>query len=111
MAKLAENGIRTHCLQLGGADLTSPAGGMVMRVLSAVAQFERELLIERTQSGLARARSEGKTLGRKQSLSSARQAEVMERRRAGDSLGTLSKAFGVSRASIQRIEKRASAQS
>ena len=106
--RLAEIGVRVHCLQLGGADLTSPAGGMVLRVLSAVAQFERELLIERTQSGLARARSEGKKLGRKPTLSQARQAEVLARRRAGESLGSLAKVFGVSRAAIQRIEKRAS---
>jgi DNA invertase Pin-like site-specific DNA recombinase len=37
---------------------------MTMSVLNAVAQFERDLLIERTQSGLKRAKSEGKTLGR-----------------------------------------------
>ena len=37
---------------------------MTMQVLSAVAEFERDLLIERTQSGLKRAKSEGKKLGR-----------------------------------------------
>ncbi|NEJ26356.1 hypothetical protein GR247_41565, partial [Rhizobium leguminosarum] len=36
--------------------------------LNAVAQFERDLLIERTQSGLKRAKSEGKTLGRPSTL-------------------------------------------
>ena len=35
-----------------------------MKVLNAVAQFERDLLIERTQSGLKRAKAEGKILGR-----------------------------------------------
>ncbi|XEN32983.1 hypothetical protein M728_003644 (plasmid) [Ensifer sp. WSM1721] len=39
----------------GGADLTSSTGTMTMNVLNAVAQFERDLLIERTQSGLKRA--------------------------------------------------------
>jgi putative DNA-invertase from lambdoid prophage Rac len=47
----------------GGVDLTSSAGTMTMIVLNAVAQFERDLLIERTQSGLKRAKAEGKTLG------------------------------------------------
>lgn len=61
---LAENGIRVHCLALGGVDLTSPAGKMTMQVLSAVAEFERDLLIERTQQGLKRAKAEGKKLGR-----------------------------------------------
>jgi putative DNA-invertase from lambdoid prophage Rac len=61
---LAATGIRVHCLALGGVDLTSPAGKMTMQVLGAVAEFERDLLIERTQSGLKRAKAEGKKLGR-----------------------------------------------
>ena len=56
-------GVRVHCLALGGADLTSPVGKMTVGVIAAVAEFERDLLIERTQSGLARAKSQGKTLG------------------------------------------------
>lgn len=61
---LAELGVRVHCLALGGVDLTSAAGKMTMQVISAVAEFERDLLIERTQSGLARAKAQGKKLGR-----------------------------------------------
>lgn len=61
---LAENGIRVHCLALGGVDLTSAAGKMTMQVLGAVAEFERDLLIERTQAGLNRAKADGKKLGR-----------------------------------------------
>ncbi|MCY1286361.1 Serine recombinase PinR [compost metagenome] len=61
---LAARGIRVHCLALGGVDLTSAAGKMTMQVLVAVAEFERDLLIERTQVGLQRAKAEGKKLGR-----------------------------------------------
>lgn len=61
---LASSGIRVHCLALGGVDLTSAAGKMTMQVLGAVAEFERDLLIERTQQGLIRAKAEGKRLGR-----------------------------------------------
>ena len=61
---LADLGVRVHCLALGGVDLTSAAGKMTMQVISAVAEFERDLLIERTQSGLARAKAQGKKLGR-----------------------------------------------
>src|SRR5205085_8231172 len=57
-------GVRVHCLALGGMDLTSAAGKMTMGVIAPVAEFERDLLVERTQAGLARAKSEGKTLGR-----------------------------------------------
>ena len=51
---LGKRGVSVHCLALGGMDLTSPAGKMTMQVLAAVAEFERDLLIERTQAGLAR---------------------------------------------------------
>lgn len=61
---LAGVGVRVHCLALGGVDLTSPAGKMTMQVLSAVAKFERDLMVERTQQGLIRAKAEGKQFGR-----------------------------------------------
>ena len=66
---LTTNGIRVHCLALGGVDLTSAAGKMTMQVLGAVAEFERDLLIERTQQGLIRAKAEGKRLGRPEATS------------------------------------------
>jgi putative DNA-invertase from lambdoid prophage Rac len=59
---------RVYCLGLDGADLTSSAGTMTMNVLNAVAQFERDLLIERTQSGLKRAKLEGKALSAEPTL-------------------------------------------
>lgn len=105
--RLATAGVRVHCLALGGVDLTSPAGKMTMGVIAAVAEFERDLLIERTQSGLGRARAEGKSLGRPASLSRAQQQDVRSKRLAGVSLGALAKQYGVSRAAIQRAEKRA----
>jgi len=61
---LESKGIRVHCLALGGVDLTSAAGKMTMGVLAAVAQFERDLLIERTQAGLQRTKASGTKLGR-----------------------------------------------
>jgi putative DNA-invertase from lambdoid prophage Rac len=104
--ELASRGVRVHCLALGGVDLTSPAGRMTMGVIAAVAEFERDLLVERTQSGLARARSQGRRLGRRPALSEKQQEAVRERRKAGVSLGVLAREFGVSRASIQRAERR-----
>lgn len=103
---LAELGVKVHCLALGGVDLTSAAGRMTMGVIAAVAEFERDLLIERTQAGLFRAKGQGKKLGRRPVLSLETQAEVRRLRAAGASLGVLAKEFGVSRAAIQRIEKR-----
>lgn len=104
--RLADAGVRVHCLALGGVDLCSPAGRMTMAVISAVAEFERDLLIERTQSGLSRAKSEGKTLGRPPILSPAQQEEIRAKRMEGVSLGSLAKIYGVTRSAIQRAEKR-----
>jgi putative DNA-invertase from lambdoid prophage Rac len=63
VARLSEMGVRVHCLALGGVDLTSPAGRMTMGI-NSVAQFERDLLIERTQSGLNRPQPSRKLNGR-----------------------------------------------
>jgi putative DNA-invertase from lambdoid prophage Rac len=104
---LAVQGVRVHCLALGGVDLTSAAGRMTMGVIAAVAEFERDLLIERTQSGLSRAKAAGKALGRPQTLSDDQQEAIRRDRAAGVSLGVLSKQYAVSRAAIQRVEKRA----
>lgn len=103
---LAGQGVRVHCLALGGVDLTSAAGRMTMGVIAAVAEFERDLLIERTQAGLSRAKAAGKALGRPQALSNEQQEAIRRDRAAGVSLGVLSKQYAVSRAAIQRVEKR-----
>jgi putative DNA-invertase from lambdoid prophage Rac len=106
--RLATDGVRVHCLALGGVDLTSPAGKMTMGVIAAVAEFERDLLIERTQSGLQRAKLAGRALGRRSKLSAGEQALILQRRNQGESLGALAKQFGVSRSAIQRVEKKVS---
>ena len=51
-------------LQLGKLDLASSAGKLMLTMLAAVAEMERDLIIERTQAGLAKAKAEGKVLGR-----------------------------------------------
>ena len=66
--------------------------------------------MERTQSGLARAKAAGKVLGRPTALSETAQGEIIQRRLEGISLGVLAKEYGVSRAAIQRVEKRAGSQ-
>lgn len=101
--QLAEMQVRVHCLALGGVDLTSAAGKMTMAVIAAVAEFERDLLVERTQAGLSRAKAQGKKLGRPTRLGPEERKMVRRRREAGESLGMLAKDFGVSRSAIQRV--------
>ncbi len=100
---LSDRGIRIHCLALGGVDLTSAAGRMTMQVLNAVAEFERDLLIERTQAGIARAKAEGKSLGRPHALTEEQQNEVRRLLNNGTPVARLAKQYGTSRQTIMRV--------
>jgi putative DNA-invertase from lambdoid prophage Rac len=97
---LDSQSIKVHCLALGGVDLTSAAGKMTMQVLGAVAEFERDLLIERTQAGLQRAKSEGKSLGRP-SVASAEQVQALKAE--GLSQSAVAEQLGVSLSTVKRL--------
>ncbi|MBR8210052.1 recombinase family protein [Burkholderia cenocepacia] len=101
--QLEKLGVRVHYLALGGADLTSAADKMTMQVISAVAEFERDLLIERTQSRLKRAKAAGKHCGRPPALSEAERAAVIARLDGGASVASLAKEFNTSRSTIMHI--------
>ena len=103
---LAAEGVRVYCLALGGMDLTSPAGRMTMGVIAAVAEFEKDLLIERTHAGLSRAKAEGKSLGRPKSLSDEETQEVLKRLAAGESVAATARALGTSRQTVMRVRTR-----
>ncbi|MDT3722849.1 recombinase family protein [Pseudomonas oryzihabitans] len=96
---LASNGVRVHCLALGGVDLTSAAGKMTMQVVSAVAEFERDLLVERTQAGLARARRAGLLLGRPTKTS---RETVQALKCEGMSQSEVALSLGVSLSTVKR---------
>jgi putative DNA-invertase from lambdoid prophage Rac len=103
LRRLEDAGVSVIVLQLGRTDLTTTAGKLIRKVLGAVADMERDLIVERTQAGLARAKAEGKRLGRAPMLSEAQLAEVRKRRAAGDSLTVLASAYGTSRATIVNV--------
>jgi len=100
---LAANGVRVHCLALGGVDLTSSAGKMTMQVLAAVAEFERDLLIERTQAGQARARSEGKHMGRPAKTTPDQREAIRKALDNGATVTGVAAEYGVSRGTIISI--------
>lgn len=102
--QLTETGIRVHCLALGGIDLTSPTGKMMMHVISAVAEFERDLLLERTHSGIVRARGAGKRFGRPPVLNEEQKQVVFERIKSGVSISAIAREFKTSRQTILRAK-------
>ena len=101
--RLQERGIRVIVLALGGTDLTSPAGKLLMTMLGAVAEMERDLLIERTQAGLARAKAEGKKLGRREKTTESDRKEIRSRLAQGATVTDVAKSFGISRALVTSI--------
>lgn len=97
---LEGRGVRVHCLALGGVDLTSAAGKMTMGVLAAVAQFERDLLIERTQAGLKRTKAAGTKLGRP---AAASVKDVQNLKSEGLSQSAVAARIGVSLSTVKRL--------
>lgn len=76
---------------------------MMLTMLAAVAEMERDLLVERTQAGLARAKSEGKTLDHPSKTTVAQCAEIVALYQGGGSVSAPARALAVSRASILSI--------
>jgi putative DNA-invertase from lambdoid prophage Rac len=101
--RLAAEKVRVHCLALGGVDLTSPAGRMTMQVIAAVAEFERDLLIERTQQGLTRAKAAGIRMGRPNALNDAQATEVLKMLDTGLSVAAVARVYATSRQTIMRL--------
>lgn len=100
-------GCTVKVLQLGDFDLASTAGKVVLATLAAVAEMERDLLIERTNAGLARARRDGKRLGRPKSLTAEQVKKVRERLEEGLAVAAVAREFCVSRATIIRAREAA----
>jgi putative DNA-invertase from lambdoid prophage Rac len=100
---LAGLGVEVVVLQLGKLDLTSPAGKLMLDMLAAVAEMERDLIVERTQAGLARAKAEGKMLGRPAKTTPEQRKEILVRYAGKQSVSSLAKLYGVSRATILTV--------
>lgn len=107
---LANMGVKVHCLALGGVDLTSPAGKMTMGVIAAVAEFERDLMLERTKAGISRAKAAGKTFGRPPALTPDQQQRAAERISAGDAIAAIARDFNTTRQTIMRLRAKQEAQ-
>jgi putative DNA-invertase from lambdoid prophage Rac len=77
---------------------------MTMQVISAVAEFERDLLFERTHSGITRVRAAGKRFGHPPALYEERQMAVIARLKVGDSISAVARQFSTTRQTILRIK-------
>lgn len=89
-----------------GIDTSTPGGKLVFHVFAALAEFERDLIKERTNAGLAAARSRGRTGGRRGVLTGARLADAQRRRAAGESVPDIAEHLKVSVATVYRYTQR-----
>lgn len=83
-------------------DTTTPGGRLIFHVFGALAEFERELIKERTVAGLAAARARGRTGGRPVAMSPAKERQARAMKAAGDSVTEIAAVLGVSRATVYR---------
>ena len=103
LAALAERGAAFRSLGDAWADTTTPYGRLMLTVLAGLAEFERELIRARTGEGRARAKAEGRKMGRPHKLTPHQQREARERRDAGESLSSIARSFNVHHATIGRL--------
>ena len=108
---LANIPVKVHCLAIQGVDLASPGGAFTMHVLNTVAQLERDLIIERTNSGVARARAQGKRFGRPPAIAEKKHPEILAALRRGDTITSVARQFETTRQTITRIRDRYAAAS
>jgi DNA invertase Pin-like site-specific DNA recombinase len=102
ITSLADRGVGFRSLQ-EAIDTTTPGGKLVFHAFAGLAEFERDLIRERTAAGLAAARARGRHGGRPSVLTGHKLQVAQELYRSGEySVAAIAKTLGVSRASIYR---------
>lgn len=84
-------------------DTMTPAGRMMMQMLGSVAEFEREIIRERTRAGLAHAKAQGRTLGRRCAITSDQRRKALCWMQEGQSQAEVARTLGVHRSTISRL--------
>jgi DNA invertase Pin-like site-specific DNA recombinase len=84
-------------------DTTTSVGRLIIAIMAGIAQFERELIRQRCDEGLERARANGVKFGRKPKLSAFQIDEAKRRLEAGESQSDVGRLFGVSHQTIGRL--------
>jgi DNA invertase Pin-like site-specific DNA recombinase len=107
VSQLQQRGIGFRSLQ-EQIDTTTSGGKLIFHVFGALAEFERDLIRERTQAGLAAARARGRLGGRPKKLADAKQVELARTLHDGGQadIDTICATLGISRATLYRYLKR-----
>lgn len=101
--KLRHKGVELRILALN-LDTATPTGKLMLNLLGSIAEFERELMLERQREGIAKAKADGKYKGRAPTARS-KASMVLALRADGKTPAEIQAALGISRASVFRILK------
>ena len=99
--QLEEKGVSVRILNLS-LDTQAPTGKLIVNVLGCVAQFEREMMLERQRDGIAKAKNEGKYKGRKPKTGAIRE-EVLRLKQEGLTKAAIASQVGVGVATVYRL--------
>ncbi len=100
-SRLAAKGVELRVLNMG-LDSSTPTGKLMLNVLASVAQFEREMMLERQREGVAKAKGEGKYKGRKPTAR-AKADEIRALAAQGLSMGAIAAQLGIGKGSVHRV--------
>lgn len=100
---LTQRGVALRILNMG-IDTSTPTGKLMLTILGGVAQFEREIMLERQREGIAKAKAEGKYKGRAPTAR-AKTEQILGLTLGGVGVTEVARLSGVSRASVYRILK------
>jgi DNA invertase Pin-like site-specific DNA recombinase len=84
-----------------GMDTATPTGKLMLNLMGSIAQFEREMMLERQREGIAKAKSEGRYKGRKPTAR-AKADEIRALRASGMSMGAIAEQLGIGKGSVHR---------
>ena len=89
-----------------GLDTSSSSGRMMMKLIGVLEEWNREMLVERTNAGLARTVANGTKLGRKKITNDTMTAKIIKLRKDKKSIRAIASKIGVSTATVQRELKK-----
>lgn len=103
LGQITDKGAHLKILSMG-IDTATPTGKLLLTIMGGVAEFEREVMLERQREGIAKAKAEGKYKGRKPTAQ-AKAAEVKAMAAEGVGATEIAKRLGIGRASVYRALK------
>ncbi|WP_270725879.1 recombinase family protein [Shimia sp. Alg240-R146] len=99
--QMETKGVSLRILDMG-VDTSTPAGRLTLNMFGSIAQFEREVMLERQREGIAKAKAEGKYKGRK-ATAQAKAEEVRELAAGGMKALVIAEKLGIGKSSVYRI--------